>query len=338
MEIELNEEKTMKKYDVSVLVCTYNPDKTKLLETLFSIINQKGISFQVVVSDDGSKNDFHEEMEKFMKDFCFVDYIFTKLSSNQGTVKNVINGLNYCEGEYVKALSPGDGFLYMDSLKKWHGELQLNGNDWSFGKVINYHMEGNKIIPSHEEAWPLNTDIYNSKNEKKMMWNYLVLGDIAVGASMLTKTSVLKEYLSLIEGKVIYAEDHAYRLMVLDKRIPFFYPSNVVYYEYGTGISTSNLDFWDERIRKDYETAGGIMKLSVKNPDAFQNKIIKINNLKRNCSLIEKIYRLVFVKKGLGYGIKRSFFPRLTEVEWGDFLIDNWNNDTFFVDNSCQNK
>ena len=46
------------KYDVSIIVATYNPDLNKLMSTLLSIIIQKGIKFEIIVTDDGSQKDY----------------------------------------------------------------------------------------------------------------------------------------------------------------------------------------------------------------------------------------------------------------------------------------
>ena len=47
------------KVAVSVLVITYNPKKEKLMQTLNSILLQKGIKFEIVIADDGKNNPLH---------------------------------------------------------------------------------------------------------------------------------------------------------------------------------------------------------------------------------------------------------------------------------------
>lgn len=42
------------KYKITVVVITYNPDYKKLFQTLYSIVIQKNIIFEIIVSDDGT--------------------------------------------------------------------------------------------------------------------------------------------------------------------------------------------------------------------------------------------------------------------------------------------
>ena len=42
-----------KEFDFGVVVCCYNPDFEKLKKTIISIVNQKDVSFEIIISDDG---------------------------------------------------------------------------------------------------------------------------------------------------------------------------------------------------------------------------------------------------------------------------------------------
>ena len=85
---------------VSVCVVTYNPDKGKLMETLESIVKQKYDNLQIVLSDDGSKENFFDEAKTLLDGVEFTDYqllpavemlieTFKRLESeNEGIVKS----------------------------------------------------------------------------------------------------------------------------------------------------------------------------------------------------------------------------------------------------------
>lgn len=62
------------KYDCTVVVVTYNSDLNKLYSTLLSIIKQKNISIQIVISDDGSFNFEKESLEKWFEKNSVLDY------------------------------------------------------------------------------------------------------------------------------------------------------------------------------------------------------------------------------------------------------------------------
>ena len=59
-------------YDISVVVGTFNPKWEKLKPTLISIVEQKNIRMQIIISDDGSINPLHAEIKSF-----FILYMFT---------------------------------------------------------------------------------------------------------------------------------------------------------------------------------------------------------------------------------------------------------------------
>ena len=52
------------KYDISVIIVTYNPKWEKLRTTILSILFQKNINIEIIVSDDGSKNNLFEQQQK----------------------------------------------------------------------------------------------------------------------------------------------------------------------------------------------------------------------------------------------------------------------------------
>ena len=51
--------------EVSVLVLTYNSNLDKLIDTVKSVIDQRGVSLEIVISDDGSKVKHFDELKDF---------------------------------------------------------------------------------------------------------------------------------------------------------------------------------------------------------------------------------------------------------------------------------
>ena len=60
--------------DITVILCTYNPTIEELVITLDSIVNQRDVSFEIVISDDGSK-DNHKEFIETVKTFEYIHYV-----------------------------------------------------------------------------------------------------------------------------------------------------------------------------------------------------------------------------------------------------------------------
>lgn len=130
----------MSTYDVSVICLAYNADINKLLTTLKSIIYQENCNFEVIVADDGSKNNYRELIEKYFRKNNFVNYklvLNTKLNTkNHGTVENLISGLDVASGKYVKQISPGDYLFDQYTLSKVFDFAEKISANLLFGDAV----------------------------------------------------------------------------------------------------------------------------------------------------------------------------------------------------------
>ncbi len=255
--------------EVSVLVAIYKPNKSKLLTTLKSIIAQKNIKKQIVISDDGTDDFDSSYIEEFMEKNSFSDYYINSCGQNKGTVYNVLEGLKYCKAKYTKVLSPGDYLYGLDVLRRWVDYINISEADVSFGKSIHYEYDNDKMIPIRVNPHP-----QKMQNFYRNMWeyNYLIFDDICTGAAVLTNTKKMIEYIDLIKDKVIYAEDNIYRLMAYKGERACYFNENVILYEHGLGVSTSNNNYWSERLSADWEATNNLI-LKNKCP----NKLVELN-------------------------------------------------------------
>lgn len=301
---------------VSVCVLTYNPNKDKLIETLKSIAEQEYKNLQIVISDDGSENNYFTEAKAFLDDLGCRNYAFVTVPKNQGTVRNMENALQVCDGDYIKAISPGDYFVGKQVLSEWVKLLRQSGKVWSFSNAIYYSSpdSDNKIILK-KKANPQMIDVYCRQDEKASRWNYVVLDDIALGAAILCKRREFERYIKRIAGRVIYAEDNIFRIMMFDGLSPMYYPKATIYYECATGISTSGNGVWEKRLRDDWETADKIMFECPEKEDSFQNKMRNAVISKKNNRPLDKVIRKLTQKRNLKLYIKHRCHPRLTETK-----------------------
>ena len=124
----------MSRFDVAVVLVTYNPESNKLMDTIHSILIQKDIDLQLILADDGSNNCDYEQLEQYLNDkICFKKVVSPV---NQGTVKNILNALQYVEAPYVKVISPGDSFLDEYVLKNWISFLKKSKKRWSLNHLF----------------------------------------------------------------------------------------------------------------------------------------------------------------------------------------------------------
>lgn len=308
---------------VSVLILTYNPSKEKLFQTVNSVLWQRGISFEIILSDDGSDKNYFEDVEELFKKENFSNYHLVRSNVNTGTVKNLYRALSVANGEYIKGFGPGDLFFSEIALADWYHFMKSNNIAVSFSYPVYYRLIDKKLDIVERIANPSILDPYRlNKNGTIDMCNlqlhYLVFSDIVVGSGLMFLRTLAIEYVKKILGKVIYAEDNIFRLMILDN-IPIYYFSHVsIWYEWGTGISTSGSLVWAEQIKKDWFATAVIMekRLTEKNDD-FSNRFKKLLVAERSTfnSLYLRLYKYFLFPKLLMLKFKLCFFPVKTPTD-----------------------
>lgn len=241
----------MKKSNVSVVVATFNPKLNELKKTIKSIIFQEDVAVEVVITDDGSSHFPYDEIVDFMSENDFSNYKIVCNKENKGTVCNLLAGISESSGEFIKLISPGDCLSSTKALFYLAAEIKKNNSDFSFGEVV-YYWENSEVFTIKKHySHPQNLSPYVRSNQRLIWYNYLVLNDTIHGVSTLCKKEVLKKYLNLAEGKVIYAEDTLYRVMVNDGINISYCPEIVALYSFGGGISTQKNTKWQRLIKKD---------------------------------------------------------------------------------------
>ncbi|MCR4717941.1 MAG: hypothetical protein K5656_12265, partial [Lachnospiraceae bacterium] len=203
---------------------------------------------------------------------------------NNGTVYNLYEGLKSSSGRIIKPISPGDALISDSSLYNWAKALVDSNMKWSFSDAVYYsyiEKKENKPNTFSGLAHPRGVKPYLKNSYKICRRNYVVYNDIVLGATTICYRDMLLKYTEIILGKVIYAEDNMYRIMVYDGYVPYYYPSNTIYYEYGTGVSTSNNKLWSNKISSDWEATDCIMdgrKCDDKFIYMYKNKSNKVAN------------------------------------------------------------
>ena len=145
--------------DFSVLILCFNPDIEKIKKTIISIVNQKGLTYEIIVSDDGSKIDYKSSLMKWCDDNGVTVKTFNFLKQNVGTVKHILSDLDHCSGQYVAALGPGDIFFNESSLLDYKLAFEKESCDAVFSDAIYYYDD--YIYKKRE--YPQNSRIFKSK-------------------------------------------------------------------------------------------------------------------------------------------------------------------------------
>lgn len=246
--------------DYSIIISMYNPDWNKLVLTLDSIVEQKNIDFEIVICDDGSEQNFENEIQEYFENNSFEKYKLVMNPNNQGTVKNVISAFKVARGKYVKNISPGDYFYddfvmskFDDVIKKSDADIFFGNAVFFYDKVKENGMKERFLYP--EKHNPIDFAPYIRNNGKQIRFNYLVRHDYILGASFVTKRELQLEYLLKIENYVKYAEDCSFVWMVAAGCKVKYIDIPFIWYEYGTGISTQRSDKWEKILYEDNRNA-----------------------------------------------------------------------------------
>lgn len=250
---------------VTAIVCTYNSDWEKLQETLEHLIIQKNVSLEIIVTDDGSLNNYKDELTSFFESKKFNLYFLNLNKENQGTVKNIKSALENAKGEYVYLTSPGD-FLY-DAyvLADFYKFAKKNQSKAVFGRAVYYSIEeGNKSV-KHVINRPEYPDLFSKKYKQKLQ-KLMIFGGVKIlGAIYFREKDYFIHYINLIEKYVVYTEDSTIALFsVLQGDRVDFYDRKMIWYEYGTGISTEKSEKWLSVLREEYKAIEKLAVESVK--------------------------------------------------------------------------
>ena len=219
--------------EISVIVCCYHPIYEKLIKTLISIENQKGVDFDIVVADDGSDQDFFAEVKTWAKEHHFTNIQYHKNEVNQGTVLNIRNAIPFCQSDYIKTISPGDFLFdeyslayYLEGFQKYNATI-VTGKSVFFDEQ--YH-----ILPT------LYPQFAKSLTKKYQSRNFLAYDESFVGASLAFKKEYLSSGLEEFKGIVRLLEDKPLvNKCILENKTIYVSPKVLVWYEFGNGVTTS---------------------------------------------------------------------------------------------------
>lgn len=219
-----------KNVDISIAILCYNPDLDKLKNTIVSCVKQKNITSEIIISDDGSKKQYKQELEDWAKSNK-INLIYNFLESNQGTIKNLISAVKLAKSDIINAISPGDYFSKEEALAKFIKKFNEENSDIVFSNC--YFYFNNKIINYR-------LPFFKSTLGKKQKDNICLLDDCFCAASIAFKKELVK-YLENVQDYVRLTEDLSlvYQAVINNKKIGFI-EENLMWYEYGSGCSCVN--------------------------------------------------------------------------------------------------
>lgn len=315
--------------DVSVVLVTYNSEWEKVRITLLSILKQKNVSMQIVIADDGSEKTYDKEIDELLSQYNFNEYLVLNATENRGTVLNIANAMKTVKGRYTKTIAPGDCLFDEKVLWRWTRFMQTNNVEVTFGNAV-FYSKTQKLELYKTKGSPVNRYLYGpGSNRSRQFVDYILSNDTILGAAQLMKTNTLNKYMEIIKNKIVYAEDYMIRIMIYDGISVIYYPENVIWYEYGTGISTSQNDKWELLLYADFETSNDL--IFQRDACNYMQKKFKIYLKLRKSKLIKKLSKILLFPSVLIYRMKFRFAKasiplktnKIVEIEKLFCWIDN---------------
>ena len=249
---------------VSLIIPTYNSLLFKTKLTLLSCLEQADVTIEIIIVDDNSENNNFDQISSFLKENNFKDFRLIGSNHNQGTCRNVYNGLKSARYEYVKVIAPGDLFHNEFSLTKWVSFMKEGGVKASFCRNIFYKMEDDKPLPFSNTEIPNYGKCYKSDEYSfsQCRYIYVVMQDYIVGVDCMFKTDTFLYYLGLLlDYSVKYCEDHVIWPMYWDGIGIKLFDEIAMWYEYNVDGITSSTRYqeWKGRLLLDEDNTENIL-------------------------------------------------------------------------------
>ena len=163
------------KYDVSVVVLTYNAKWEKLRGTLESVLIQKGLEYEIIIADDGSSVRWDREICEFCDRYGFSNLKIVNDPQNGGTVRNLSNGVKESNGDYIKPIAAGDYLYDQYTLVKWFDFMKQNNAKISFGNAVYFFEKSNEIKVLKKVNHPMQLSLYDDNVDSRAFFvNYLI--------------------------------------------------------------------------------------------------------------------------------------------------------------------
>lgn len=165
----------MKEPLVSIIISAYNHENF-ILPCLESIMNQTYSNIELLIYNDGSKDNTHTniqmKLEELQQRFVRVEYVNKE---NEGISRNFNLGIKSANGEYIKTFA-SDDLLLPNAIKLLVDSLEKNRDyDIAYGDGYHVYSDSPEITSEHlEEKYRFsNLQKYESGNIHRFLFKML---------------------------------------------------------------------------------------------------------------------------------------------------------------------
>lgn len=147
-----------KKTIISICIPTYN-QTIHLKKLLFSIYNQKEVSYEIIITDDSTTNDVEQLISSHKKNSNNPPILYFRNSPSLGAPKNWNFGISLAKGDFIKIMHHDGWFEDEFALKKLLDKIQYKKNTFVFSavrndvndRVFNYRISEENFISIKKE-------------------------------------------------------------------------------------------------------------------------------------------------------------------------------------------
>jgi len=238
----------------SIILLTYNPSWDAIKATLDSALEQEYKDYEIIISDDGSKENYYNQIKEYLDGVGYKDYHFVEREENVGTVNNVLSAVEVAKGDYIRAFGQGDVFYNKKTLGRLNTFLEDNKCEYCFGLTYAFYYDEKNEKKKVDFYHPFDLKAYARKDKKRVVKNLVLYRDYPPGACMTYEREFFLKYLKKISGVLKYTEDAFQIIAGLDGCVAGFLPEYVVQYESKGGVSNSKGSF-SKLMLKDVEAS-----------------------------------------------------------------------------------
>lgn len=303
------------KEQIDILLATYNGEKY-LSELIDSILSQTYKNIRLIISDDCSKDNTREILDKYKKEDSRV--IVYKQEQNQGYVKNFEFLLKKVESDYYMLADQDDVWL-SEKVEKSLQKLKAESADLVFGDLEVVDQNLKTIYPSFNDFMLLSRKI--QKYIKSYKLNYLY--NCITGCTILAKSKFISQILPVPTTSKYFIHDHWIGIIMSTYGKLAYMPEKYIKYrQHGDNqVGTNKISHKFTKLTQVRElfinVKLGVFGTYVENNDRFPKEIQELN---------QKAYDYFnMVKDKKNFNFKNwNIFHELYKTETKMYYIENF--------------